>query len=407
MANNHQSSGAQVHPLRPPAVSSMVPQSFGPPYQMQFRHVVPAQQGQPFIAAASTSQQFHPVGQGISSPNVGMPSGQSQLPHFSQPMQQLPPRPGQPGHATLSSQSTPLPYNQPNMSFASGLPHSQHSGHPLNNQLPGLGSSGAPVSSSYTFQPLSQMHAPIVPVGGQPWFSTGSHGATVQQTGPQPSAAAATATAVNVSDTAQHTPSDWQEYEAADGRRYYHNKRTRQSSWEKPLELMTPIERADASTVWKEFTTQEGRKYYYNKVTKQSKWTIPDELKLAREQAEKEATQGTHSEMGMTSTAPLVATASSVEQSSVAVILVNSPASATIAGVASSPIPVTPVVAVADASSILASGSSVIPSVPSASAATSAVDVSSPGETISPSPAAVTGSMGTAVALASASMTAM
>jgi len=43
--------------------------------------------------------------------------------------------------------------------------------------------------------------------------------------------------------------------------------------------LMTPIERADASTVWKEFTTPEGRKYYYNKVTKQSKWTIPDETR--------------------------------------------------------------------------------------------------------------------------------
>ncbi|XP_039058403.1 transcription elongation regulator 1-like [Hibiscus syriacus] len=36
--------------------------------------------------------------------------------------------------------------------------------------------------------------------------------------------------------------SDWQEHTSADGRRYYYNKKTRQSSWEKPLELMTPIE---------------------------------------------------------------------------------------------------------------------------------------------------------------------
>jgi pre-mRNA-processing factor 40 len=43
--------------------------------------------------------------------------------------------------------------------------------------------------------------------------------------------------------------------------RYYYNKRTKQSNWEKPLELMTPLERADASTVWKEFTTPEGKKY--------------------------------------------------------------------------------------------------------------------------------------------------
>lgn len=36
---------------------------------------------------------------------------------------------------------------------------------------------------------------------------------------------------------------------------------------------------------WKEFTAPDGRKYYYNKVTKESKWTVPDELKQAREAA--------------------------------------------------------------------------------------------------------------------------
>ncbi|MCD7460124.1 hypothetical protein HAX54_042926 [Datura stramonium] len=71
----------------------------------------------------------------------------------------------------------------------------------------------------------------------------------------------AVASAVPVSTASQQTASDWQEYEAADGRRYYYNKITKQSSWEKPLELMTPLERADASTVWKEFTTADGRKY--------------------------------------------------------------------------------------------------------------------------------------------------
>ncbi|GAU26915.1 hypothetical protein TSUD_05850, partial [Trifolium subterraneum] len=79
--------------------------------------------------------------------------------------------------------------------------------------------------------------------------------------------------------TNQNSASDWQEHVAGDGRRYYYNKNTRQSSWEKPLELMSPLERADASTVWKEFTSSDGRKYYYNKVTQQSTWTIPEELK--------------------------------------------------------------------------------------------------------------------------------
>lgn len=78
---------------------------------------------------------------------------------------------------------------------------------------------------------------------------------------------------------------DWQEHTNSDGKRYFYNKKTRQSSWEKPFELLSPIERADASTDWKEFTTADGRKYYYSKVTKQSKWTMPEEMEAARRQA--------------------------------------------------------------------------------------------------------------------------
>ncbi|XP_024527383.1 pre-mRNA-processing protein 40A isoform X2 [Selaginella moellendorffii] len=81
--------------------------------------------------------------------------------------------------------------------------------------------------------------------------------------------------------------SEWQEHFSPDGRRYYYNKRTKQSSWEKPDELMTPTERADASTVWKEFVTADSRKYYYNKLTRQSTWTMPEEMRVAREQADR------------------------------------------------------------------------------------------------------------------------
>uniref|UniRef100_A0A453MT30 WW domain-containing protein n=1 Tax=Aegilops tauschii subsp. strangulata TaxID=200361 RepID=A0A453MT30_AEGTS len=93
------------------------------------------------------------------------------------------------------------------------------------------------------------------------------------------------------------------------------NKRTKQSSWEKPAELMTPLERADASTEWKEFTTAEGRKYYYNKVTKQSKWSIPDELRIARELAEKTSNQQPAREIESTTVAPVGSTSVSVETS--------------------------------------------------------------------------------------------
>ncbi|KAG5543685.1 hypothetical protein RHGRI_016443 [Rhododendron griersonianum] len=390
MDNNPQSYGAQ--PFRPPAVGSMAQQSFGPPFPMQFR--MPTQQGQPFMPTSSASQQFLPLGQGISSPNVGIPPNQSQPLQYSQPMQQLPPRP-----------PLQMQYIQTSMPITSSAPPPQPAAPPLNSQISGLGGPGLPFSSSYTFAPSSfgqaqhnvsapsqfqpsQMHAQFVPVGGQPWMSTGGQGGPivtpVQQIGQQSSDTAVTVPAVNAPSGAQQSSSDWQEYKAEGERRYYYNKKTRQSSWEKPLELMTPIERADASTVWKEFTTADGRKkYYFNKVTKQSKWQIPEELKVAREQAEKEANQGTQSEISMTSNSTANINVSSAEQSSAAVTSVYS--------ISSSPVPVIPDVVVHGAST----GSSALPVAPSA--ATSAVGVSSPGVNVTPSPSAASGSTGAAL----------
>jgi pre-mRNA-processing factor 40 len=63
--------------------------------------------------------------------------------------------------------------------------------------------------------------------------------------------------------------------------RYFFNKRTKKSTWEKPVELMTLFERADARTDWKEHSSPDGRKYYYNKITKQSTWTMPEEMKVS------------------------------------------------------------------------------------------------------------------------------
>lgn len=79
--------------------------------------------------------------------------------------------------------------------------------------------------------------------------------------------------------------SDWAEHKAADGRVYFHNKTSGQSSWEKPKELMTALERADASTPWREHTAPDGRKYFYNKETKESKWSVPADLQAARDAA--------------------------------------------------------------------------------------------------------------------------
>nr|DAD48228.1 TPA_asm: hypothetical protein HUJ06_018165 [Nelumbo nucifera] len=394
MASNPQSSAAQ--PLCPPIVGSAgLPQNFGPPISMQFRPVVPVQQPQPFIPAAS--QQFYPIGQGISGSNAGISSAQNQQLQFFQPTQQLPPRPGQPGHGPPSSQAIPISYSQSNRPILSGSSQPQQNAQPISGT--GIGGTGIPLSSSYTFtplsygqpqnnintfthyQPVSQMHAHVVPAAGQPWLPPGSQSTPlvtpVQQTVQQPSVTAPTvpATAVQPSPT-QQSSSDWQEHTSPDGRRYYYNKKTRQSSWEKPLELMTPIERADASTVWKEFTTPEGRKYYYSKVTKQSKWTMPEELKLSREQAEKAASQSIQPETIMASHTSVSVTVSSVEPQSVSANSVSSTPSALIPSLASSPVPVTPVVAAVNPLSMVASGSQTVPAVLGA-ATTSAAGVHS------------------------------
>jgi pre-mRNA-processing factor 40 len=40
----------------------------------------------------------------------------------------------------------------------------------------------------------------------------------------------------------QKALTDWVEHTSADGRKYFFNKRTKKSTWEKPVELMTLFE---------------------------------------------------------------------------------------------------------------------------------------------------------------------
>ncbi|XP_033137854.1 pre-mRNA-processing protein 40A isoform X3 [Brassica rapa] len=272
-------------------MSNNPPQSSG----AQFRAMVPGQQGQQFVPAASQQPFHHPYGH--VPPNV-----QSQ---FSQ--QLFPVRPGQPGH--IASSSPPVV---------------------------GFGTSGPPpFSSSYSQQPTPQMHASgSVPPAANSWpappvIQSTTLVSPVQQT---------PATPTDPGNLTPQSASDWMEHTSADGRKYYYNKQTKQSSWEKPLELMTPLERADASTVWKEFTTAEGRKYYYNKVTKESKWTIPEDLKLAREQAELASAKRSHSEDESTSLSRITASSSDLAVSTPVTAVVPS-TSSTIPGHSTSPIP--------------------------------------------------------------------
>ncbi|XP_062098963.1 pre-mRNA-processing protein 40A [Humulus lupulus] len=379
----------------------------------QFRPMIPNQQGQPFLPSASP--QFQPVGQGMLHPNLGMPGVQSQPMHFSQPMQPYPPRPGQGGHAMPSSQGLSMSYIQ-TRPIAPGPPQTQQPGPPFTNQMPG--GAGMPFSSPYSFAPSSfaqpqnnansmlqfqsmpQMQASI-PV--QPWLPSGSQSApavtSVQQTGHQPSAASSTDTTMN--SLTQPSLSDWQEHSSTDGRRYYYNKRTKQSVWDKPLELMTPMERADASTVWKEYSSPDGRKYYYNKVTKQSKWTIPEELKLARELAEKEGSQGSQLETGIISHGSAAAASAETLLPVTSVALTTSLAPT---GIALSPVAVTPVASLPNPS-VDISGSSATPT--SQSTVTSSVGVHPPMLTVASSTPVISGTTGVSSFLTNANTTPM
>ncbi|XP_073223341.1 pre-mRNA-processing protein 40A isoform X2 [Cicer arietinum] len=348
-----------------------------------------------------TSQQFGHAGHAVPSSNVGMPGQQLQ---YSQSMQQMAPRQIQPGHPGSSSQGIPMPYIQTNRPLTSVPQHAQQAVPHVSNHMPGLAVSGAPPQSSYTFTPsygqqqdnanaLPQyQHQPqmLAPPAGQPWPSSVSQSAaavtSVPPAGVQSSGTASTDAATNT--TNHNSASDWQEHSSADGRRYYYNKRTRQSSWEKPLELMSPLERADASTVWKEFTSSDGRKYYYNKVTQQSTWTIPEELKLAREHAHKTISQGTVSETSDTSNAAgsFAATPTAANADSFNALTSN--------GLASSPSSITPIAAT-DHQQLFSglSGTSVSHSVVTSSA--TGVEPS-PVVTVSTAPTTVAGSSGVA-----------
>lgn len=72
--------------------------------------------------------------------------------------------------------------------------------------------------------------------------------------------------------------SDWSEHKAPDGRNYYYNNVTKQSSWDKPDDLKTPIEKLIAACPWKEHRLENGKRYYHNAATKESKWEPPEEF---------------------------------------------------------------------------------------------------------------------------------
>ncbi|KAK4470881.1 hypothetical protein MN116_006394 [Schistosoma mekongi] len=78
----------------------------------------------------------------------------------------------------------------------------------------------------------------------------------------------------------------WVEHHSHDGRKYYYNTFTQQTTWEKPQELKTQREKILCNCPWKEFKSENGKPYYFNENTKQSVWVKPQELIDAENQAD-------------------------------------------------------------------------------------------------------------------------
>ncbi|KAJ3283019.1 PRP40 pre-mRNA processing factor 40, partial [Blyttiomyces sp. JEL0837] len=84
----------------------------------------------------------------------------------------------------------------------------------------------------------------------------------------------------------QQGTSKWTAHTQADGKVYYFNTATGQSTWEKPDELKTPLEKALSSCPWKEYKTDAGKKYYSHSGTKETVWEMPAEYKAIVDQFE-------------------------------------------------------------------------------------------------------------------------
>ncbi|KRY00071.1 Pre-mRNA-processing factor 40 -like protein A, partial [Trichinella pseudospiralis] len=69
----------------------------------------------------------------------------------------------------------------------------------------------------------------------------------------------------------------WSEHRAPDGRYFYYNKETKQSSWIKPNELKSHTELLLDQCPWQEYKTPDGKVYYHNRDTKESSTEKPVE----------------------------------------------------------------------------------------------------------------------------------
>ncbi|XP_041924901.1 pre-mRNA-processing factor 40 homolog A isoform X2 [Alosa sapidissima] len=136
--------------------------------------------------------------------------------------------------------------------------------------------------------PMGQMPGMMPPMMPGMMMPPRMPAATLQPTGPPGvspvDSAASSASTTTPSATANDSPQDdqpkkvWTEHKSLDGKIYFYNTETKQSTWEKPDELKSPAEQMLSKCPWKEYKSDTGKPYYYNSASKESRWTKPKEL---------------------------------------------------------------------------------------------------------------------------------
>ncbi|XP_073701361.1 pre-mRNA-processing factor 40 homolog A isoform X2 [Garra rufa] len=137
--------------------------------------------------------------------------------------------------------------------------------------------------------PMGQMPAMMPPMMPGMMMPPRLPAASIQPTGPPgvspvesaAPAAPGTTSAASTESSPDEQPkkkSVWTEHKSLDGKTYYYNTESKQSTWEKPDELKSPAEQMLSKCPWKEYKSDTGKPYYYNSQTKESRWTKPKEL---------------------------------------------------------------------------------------------------------------------------------
>lgn len=81
-------------------------------------------------------------------------------------------------------------------------------------------------------------------------------------------------TALGTAKPTSTNAADWKELKTEDGKTYYYNKVTKETTWTNPFTKDAKGEQ-NLQEIWREAKTEDGRTYYYNKVTKETTWVNP------------------------------------------------------------------------------------------------------------------------------------